>query len=363
MTYPLVGAPAQLPLMDPGLFEAVHRIDYASHPAYAASVQAGNAASRLAALQRFASSFLLIKVKRLIRYEMIPLHVRRSTSLGGRLRLLQTALKNSFTASQRPAAGPSALPVEAELRRQGVAVVRSTPEDLATMQQLSQGWFDRLVARRRATANGQRSFEASRSYARRDEDAELFAGIEALLERTGVLPTARAYLGAHAQLVDVNPQINDPSDDFWRRIFPDRSDPLPNTAYLHRDASGGDLKAIIYLSDVGPEQGPFGYVLGSHRLSLSRTEDHICEANDSNGMAGTEIGARQLFASLPAGLRLKGAFGNDLLDQAPASKALLQSLWSITASAGSIVLFDTKGVHRGGMVANGERRVITCVLG
>jgi hypothetical protein len=361
--FPLVDAPAHLPLIEADQFDAMHRIDYAAHPAYAELVRGSSRVVRFAALRRFLPSLLLIKIKRLIRYEMIPLHVRRGAGLAGRLRLLMAALANVFTGSQRPEPGAQQSPLEVRLRRQGVVVVQISSQDLDTLKQLSKEWFDRLHAHRTAAANGPRSFEASRSYVRWDEDGALYEGIETLLERSGVLPAARAYLGPHARLVDVNPQINDPSDDFWKRIFPDRDETLPRSAYLHRDASGGDLKAIIYLTEVGSEQGPFGYVLGSHRLSLSRAEDHVCEANDSNGLAGTEPGTRQLFAGLPPSLRLKGAFGNDLQDNDPASQSLLRSLWSITAPAASIVLFDTKGVHRGGMVANGERRVITCVLG
>jgi hypothetical protein len=171
------------------------------------------------------------------------------------------------------------------------------------------------------------------------------------------------YLGRRAQLVDVNPQVNDPSDDFWRTVFPDLHARLPASAYFHRDASGGDIKAIFYMTDVGPENGPFTYVLGSNHLRLKRLDDFICEANDSSGLSGTTSDARRKFAALPRLFRQKGSFGNDLPDDAPLSRTIQDSQWPITSKKGAIVLFDTKGTHRGGMVTAGERRVITCVLG
>jgi ectoine hydroxylase-related dioxygenase (phytanoyl-CoA dioxygenase family) len=193
----------------------------------------------------------------------------------------------------------------------------------------------------------------------------LFDAAQALLEEAGVIAAASEYLGRRARVIDVNPQINDRTDSFWRDIFPDQLDgkKLPKTAYFHRDASGGDLKAIIYMVPVTERNGPFGYVVGSHRLDMSALDNFICEANDHNGLSDTAPDARRRFASLPKRFRQKGAFGNDLPDDCAASRELLRAAWAVTGPKGSIVLFDTKGTHRGGMVEAGERHVITCVIG
>ena len=104
-------------------------------------------------------------------------------------------------------------------------------------------------------------------------------------------------------------------------------------------------------------------MLGSNRIRISRLDDLICEANDSNGLAGTDAKSRARFAALPRKLRQKGAFGNDLAPDSPLGREIGKGQWAVTADRGSIVLFDTKGIHRGGMVEDGERRVITCVIG
>jgi hypothetical protein len=41
----------------------------------------------------------------------------------------------------------------------------------------------------------------------------------------------------------------------------------------------------------------------------------------------------------------------------------MDGTWQVCAPKGSLVMFDTKGIHRGGLVENGERRVVTCIVG
>ena len=245
----------------------------------------------------------------------------------------------------------------------GINVVTIPGRQFDELNAAARSEFERLAGRR-GRSNGQRVFEESRGQASRANQRELFEAIEGTLKDAGVFRIASAYLGREATLIDVNPQINDTSDSFWRDIFPDAGlKSLPPTAYCHRDASGGDLKAIIYMTDVDDRTGPFSYVVGSNRMRISRVDDLICEANDSNGLAGTDARARARFAALPRKLRQKGSFGNDLTPDSVLGREIIAGLWSVTAPRGSIILFDTKGIHRGGMVEDGERRVITCVIG
>lgn len=366
MSFRVIPAPDHLQATDLSQWTARSLVNYEQHPAYAELTKSVGLSTRLKALRRFLPSLAVIKVKRAIRYEMIPLHIRKASGVSGWLEKTRVALSHLF---QKHAGHNVALDVpgltelDRSFRRQGCAVIAAPESAYQHLANLSRPNFERLEIRRAAQRDGARDFEASRSYARRDEAKALFEAIEALFTQSGVFDTAQAYLGRKIKLIDVNPQINDPSDDFWRRVFPDLQQPTPSCAYFHRDASGGDIKAIVYMSDVGPDNGPFGYVIGSHLMPLQRADDHVSEANDSNGMAGTGPENRRCFAALPEAWRHKGAFGNDVLDGTPLAEAIQGGLWAITGSKGSIVMFDTKGVHRGGMVVQGERRVITCVLG
>lgn len=338
-------------------------VDYEGHAAYGELIQRAPLKTRLEALTIFATSMAKLLLKRTIKYEFIPFHVRTDPSLAGRLRFVGAALGNVVSGDARARKLSAARADAGRMAEHGIHVITIPGSRFAELDAAARTEFERL-AERRGRSNGKRGFEESRGQASRADQRELFDAIEKTLKDAGVFQIASAYLGRTATLVDVNPQINDTSDSFWRDIFPDAGlKSLPPTAYCHRDASGGDLKAIIYMTDVDDRTGPFSYVVGSNRMRISRVDDLICEANDSNGLAGTDVRARARFAALPRKLRQKGAFGNDLTADSALGREIGAGLWAVTAGRGSIVLFDTKGIHRGGMVEDGERRVITCVIG
>ena len=338
-------------------------VDYEGHAAYSSLVATASMRSRLAALSIFGVTMAQLLLKRAIKYELIPYNLRTNRSLAGRARFVFAALRNMRGVSQREKAPPLEGVAEI-LALDGCLVVQAPAARIAAIEATSASEFAGLESRRAEKKGEKRQFEESRWQVNRDQQAALFALVEQTLQESGIMEAAEAYKGRPVRLIDINPQINDPSDSFWRDIFPDLNlTNLPPTAYCHRDASGGDLKAIFYLTEVGDRNGPFGYALGSNRVAISRIDDLICEANDSNGLAATSPEARARFAALPRKLRQKGAFGNDLLWGSELSREICAGLWSIKAPKGSIVLFDTKGVHRGGMVEEGERRVITCVIG
>jgi len=234
-------------------------VDYAAHPAYRGFVETPGLAARLAALLRFLPSWLLIKLKRAIRYEMIPLHVREAAGLGGIAAKARMALSHLL---DRPQRGRGEAPDEgglySVLRRDGCAVVSMPGPALQSLAELSRPLFDRLEARREQGRSGVRDFEASRFYARRDESAALFAAVERVLGEAGVFATAERYLGHGVSLVDVNPQINDTSDDFWARTFPDLPAEERPCSYVHKDASGGDITA----TRTGTSTGRLSWVVG-----------------------------------------------------------------------------------------------------
>jgi hypothetical protein len=340
------------------------QIDYAAHPAYRALI-AAPLSRRIAATGEFAARAMLLIAKRLVRYEMIPLDYRKPRTLGQGAQFTGTAVRNILGLGRKPVSTqPEARAIADRLTRDGCLVIAVSESRFARLDSAARAHFDELEARRLRAHNAKRAFDDSRMCLNKTAAPALYAAIETALAESGVLDAASEHLGRQARIVDINPQINDVSDTFWRDIFPDASlDKLPDTAYYHRDASGGDLKAIIYFTDVGETNGPFSYALGTNALAVSAFENFVTEANDHNGFADTAPDARAKFAALPKALRQKGAYGNDLPDEAPFSRELVESSWSITAPKGSVVVFDTKGTHRGGMVMQGERRVVTCIIG
>jgi hypothetical protein len=361
--YGVVGAPEAVVPLDRSFAWSSALVGYAAHPAYVQLIKGASLSDKVRAFAHYAAKFLLLLTKRVIRYEMIPFEYRSATSFRERLGFVAAGLRNALRLGGGRVAPAEPSEYSQQLVQNGCAVVTMPAPRFEALAKVAAKEFAALAARRGTGAN-KREFDESRATADRRTSPALFAVIEAIFAESGVSDAANAYMGRTARLIDVNPQINDPSDTFWRDIFDDRAgEPLPRTAYCHRDASGGDLKAIIYMSDVDGQTGPFTYALGSNQMKISRIDDLLCEANDHNGLSGTDLATRRKFAALPAKLRQKGSFGNDLTDDNPASEQIANALWEIKAPQGSIVLFDTKGIHRGGMVDAGERRVITCVLG
>ncbi|CAM3178133.1 Phytanoyl-CoA dioxygenase [Sphingomonas antarctica] len=363
--YGVQPAPATVKPIDATFVWRSDLIDYTRHRAYGDLVRTAGIGQRVSALASYAGRFALLAAKRVIRYEMIPSEYRTGTSLSHRLGFAGMAARNAIGLGRKTSrrSDLAANAVIGQLDQQGVAVLTMPPGRVADLLALAAPYFEQLEARRGSKAAG-RKFDDSRFTTDRTASPDLFAMIETVFDESGLRAAATAYLGRPARLIDVNPQINDRSDSFWRDIFDDLNEgTLPKTAYYHRDASGGDLKVIIYCTDVGPTNGPFSYAVGSNNMVISRIDDLLCEANDHNGLSATDLAARRRFAALPPKLRQKGSFGNDLPDDQPESGRIVGSTWDITGPKGSIVAFDTKGIHRGGMVEEGERRVLTCVLG
>jgi hypothetical protein len=358
--FELIASPPSISNIDPAILQGGHKIAYARHPAYQQFAEEIGLGDRFRAVAVFARSFLPLLVKRIVRYEIIPYDLRQS----GGFAFAKAAIRNALRLDNAKPSAAVQNPLAQMLRQNGVGVVAIPKPVFASLEKAAAGHFERLVERRGASGNQTRAFEESRSSASRFDDSGLFVIIEQLFKDAGVLVAASSHLGRQVKLVDVNPQINDRSDSFWRDIFPDMDGaPLPTAAYYHRDASGGDLKAIIYMTDVMSEaDGAFSYVVGSNRAAAVGIDDLICEAND-HGLSATDPETRRVFAALPQKLQQKGSFGNDLSNNTRLAEEIAGSSWAITSDKGAIVLFDTKGVHRGGMVETGERRVITCVLG
>lgn len=339
-------------------------VDYERHPAYASLIEQQGVGVRALATLLFFLKLPPLLFKRLIRYEMIPLDIRSDRSISGLLRFFGVASANILRLD-RGYARPAVIPdIPVALADDGCSVIVIPDDRYRELELLAEPSFAILEEKRGTSADDKRAFDESRTSLSKNSAPALFECIACIFEESGIMAAAGAYKGRAVKLIDINPQINDPSDSFWRHIFPDMSlNKIPDAAYFHRDASGGDLKAIIYFSDVREDNGPFNYVVGSNRLRISPLDNLLCEANDHNGLAATDPATRQRFAALPQKLRQKGSFGNDLVDESEFSAAICHSAWQITGSKGSIVLFDTKGIHRGGMVTAGQRRVITCVIG
>jgi len=103
----------------------------------------------------------------------------------------------------------------------------------------------------------------------------------------------------------------------------------------HRDAFHFQYKALVYLTDVGPDNGPFQLLDASHR------------------------GKRVFFDTIEGGLqraphsRLTDAQAEALVAAEP------QRLKTFIAPAGTMILFDSSTIHRGSPIVSGTRYALT----
>jgi ectoine hydroxylase-related dioxygenase (phytanoyl-CoA dioxygenase family) len=102
----------------------------------------------------------------------------------------------------------------------------------------------------------------------------------------------------------------------------------------HRDAFLRQVKAILYLTDVEPENGPFQWIRDSHR-----------RAELLQDMRNSRLGYKQY--------RLTEEEVADLLRPQPGREM------TFTAQAGTLILVDTSTVHRGMPIRAGTRYALT----
>jgi hypothetical protein len=197
----------------------------------------------------------------------------------------------------------------------------------------------------------------------RGEDANIYRQVEMMLADAGMLEVVSAYLKRPVGVKHVVPQLNDDADVFWKRQFPDMATADPKTTFMHVDTTYSLCKFMFYLTPIeAVEDGPFAYVRGTNNVKSGPFEGLIRRANEYASLSSKRPDMRRLFYALPRALRKKCDFGNDMLDTQPESAELLaDEVQFFTRDCGGI-LFDPSGVHRGGMVAKGERCVITALI-
>ena len=145
------------------------------------------------------------------------------------------------------------------------------------------------------------------------------ADVQALLCDPTILAVAHAYLGS-------NP-IADVLSMWWHTAYSDQ----PSKAaaqFFHFDMDRVKwLKFFIYLTDVGIENGPHSFVAGSHRTG-----------------------------GIPAALLRKGYAR--LTDEEVRQHYTAEDLIEFTGAKGTVIVEDTRGLHKGKHVASGDRLVL-----
>jgi hypothetical protein len=127
-----------------------------------------------------------------------------------------------------------------------------------------------------------------------------------------------------------------------------KGDHLTFERFYHMDTWKPRLKAFLYLSDVGTDNAPTVYLRGSHRGYWRRhAEARIWRyyVTDSSGFAGDES---RFFL---------GTFLPHQVEQLKRDRGYTELV--CTGAAGTLLVFDGRGLHRASPLNSGERLILT----
>jgi len=117
-------------------------------------------------------------------------------------------------------------------------------------------------------------------------------------------------------------------------VFQHNTQSNANTRYYHVDIFAKEFKSFLYLDDVDPGNGPFAYLRGTHKSHFRRLKKQVL---------GNKEGAETSFYESDLG-------------------QLLEQEVAITGQAGTLILADVRGFHRGTPQTERSRSVLVNYL-
>lgn len=198
------------------------------------------------------------------------------------------------------------------------------------------------------------------------------AKLGAILEQEGVLRAASAGFNSEIICSGFALELSVPEATWWKsKKIPIGQSTPAKTAYFHRDESPLVPKAIIYLSDVRGDNGPFEIVPPSYKSENSPFEAaasrmHYYPINQLRESL-PELKEAELFEAfentLPPSFCIDSHFGFSIPDSSEVSSQILNDSITFCGNAGFGVCFDGYALlHRGGLVTNSTRLALQIML-
>jgi hypothetical protein len=257
--------------------------------------------------------------------------------------------------------------VGAEIAASGVSRIQLGPPAIDRIEAAASPVLEAVTARlaRTRAAGEPVKYKTAHEGVSALSHPELWAAIDETMREMGVYEIAATYFGApKGKLRSAGVLVNQPDQDWATRLYRDIEVEAPPTAGFHIDSNGKCfVKCVLYLSDVGPEQGPFGLVAGSHLWDEGSQDRIYRRAFDKTELITRSAKKMRMFISLPKEMQVKAEFGGDMIAGSPEAEALLAQERVAVGPRGQLNLFDPEAVHRGGNVRAGERRAILITTG
>jgi hypothetical protein len=227
------------------------------------------------------------------------------------------------------------------LRRDGICVLDEVlaPDDIEAIRKETEWFLSAPQSWYRLDRQGPENYDSVSPRGASDR----LLGVRALFSQKFFETVCKGYLGDDA-IID-------------RTIFShSQASERPITLWHADQQAEGwhSFKFMLYLTDTSEDTGAFSYIPGSHEMMRA-----VMRAAAAKGVANIELHSYAQIADAferfgsdaqirwfkEVGGHISGDFASD--DQ-----------YSVAAKKGSILLFDTKGIHRGGVVRHGERMLV-----
>ena len=186
--------------------------------------------------------------------------------------------------------------------------------------------------------------------------------VQQIFEDEGIITAASKYNEGDRilKVANVVLHIATPTDQNWKQFLYD-CDTVTRTTNLHIDPKEDVIKAMIYLNDLTIDDGPFSYVEKSHRWIYDDLQNIFGRAISTGSYCHTPESRATVFG-LPKLLRVSHNFGRVLLDDDPQQQMILDKENYITSDKANCCVFDTAGMHRGGICKKGTRIALQVLM-
>lgn len=169
------------------------------------------------------------------------------------------------------------------------------------------------------------------------------------------------FLGATRLPRSVTVHVSRPGDRHHYQQFRDCKT-TTRLLNLHMDPKPGVTKAIVYLSEVTEEDGPFQFIAGSQDWEIDPIQRLFAWGNSVGNYLHTSE-HRRVASAFPSRYRRNAIVGRLIPDGSDLSEILLRSLKTFTSDVANVMVFDPSyNLHRGGQCRTGMRVNLQVIL-
>ena len=197
-------------------------------------------------------------------------------------------------------------------------------------------------------------------------------------KRNGVLNKLSGVYPGPIKVIGAAIELSVPNSRWWTHS--DDGINAPTTLYAHIDEGIEFPKAIIYLTNVNADNGPFSYFpcifdtlcLSPYQSLIGRCITNVGSSKNSvlyqvygsSVRRSSSTQFRRHFMKLPPEFRFNSHFGWDVISGSSFETLMKEDEIVVVGKAGTFIVFDgAQIVHRGGIVQNDSRLVVQVIFG